>query len=251
MKLSTLNSKLNLLSVGTNSKTSKGDKDNNLTAIMYLSSSDTSGYDVCAGASTPACKQECLLWAGRGQMTSVQEARKRKTIMFFEDQPKFLEYLDNDLNLFRNFCLENNLQGFVRLNGTSDLNFINLIVKEGKDIFQLYPEIQFYDYTKIYDRESSYTNYYLLYSKSELTTVDQVKDLVSNGKNVSVVFESVPANWEGIEVIDGDESDLRPLDKSGVVVGLRAKGLARIGIKKGINSGFVILNNTQINVHQI
>ena len=75
--------------------------------------------------------------------------------MFFEDQPKFLEYLDNDLNLFRNFCLENNLQGFVRLNGTSDLNFINLIVRDNKDIFQLYPEIQFYDYTKIYDRETS------------------------------------------------------------------------------------------------
>ena len=132
------------------------------------------------------------------------------------------------------------MQGFVRLNGTSDLNFINLIVRDNKDIFQLYPEIQFYDYTKIYDRESSYTNYYLLYSKSELTTVDQVKDLVSNGKNVSVVFESVPTSWEGIEVIDGDESDLRPLDKSGVVVGLKAKGIAKSNLKKGIQSGFVI-----------
>ena len=144
------------------------------------------------------------------------------------------------INLFRNFCLENNLQGFVRLNGTSDLNFINLTVRDGKDIFQLYPEIQFYDYTKIYDRESAYTNYYLLYSKSELTTVDQVKDLVSNGKNVSVVFESVLTSWEGIEVIDGDESDLRPLDKSGVVVGLKAKGIAKSNLKKGIQSGFVI-----------
>lgn len=79
-------------------------------------------------------------------------------------------------------------------------------MKECKDIFQLYPEIQFYDYTKIYDRESSMLIiiYYTLNLNWQQSTA---KDLVSNGKNASVVFESVPANWEGIEVIDGDESD--------------------------------------------
>ena len=35
MKLSTLNGKMNLLAIGTNSKTAKGDDDTKLTAIMY------------------------------------------------------------------------------------------------------------------------------------------------------------------------------------------------------------------------
>ncbi len=52
MKLSTLNSKLNLISVGTNSKTSKGDSEDTLTAILYLTPSDISGYgNVCPKAS--------------------------------------------------------------------------------------------------------------------------------------------------------------------------------------------------------
>lgn len=52
MKLSTLNSKLQLISVGTNTKTSKGDTKEKLTAIMYLTPSDLSGYgNVCPKAS--------------------------------------------------------------------------------------------------------------------------------------------------------------------------------------------------------
>ena len=52
MKISTLNSKMKLLSVGTNTKTSKGDSDKELTAILYLTPADLSGYgNVCPKAS--------------------------------------------------------------------------------------------------------------------------------------------------------------------------------------------------------
>jgi hypothetical protein len=51
-----------------------------------------------------------------------------------------------------------------------------------------------------------------------------------------VVFEKVlPATYKGIPVINGDESDVRFMDKPGVVVGLKAKGEA-----KADSSGFVV-----------
>jgi hypothetical protein len=53
---------------------------------------------------------------------------------------------------------------------------------------------------------------------------------------VAVVFEKVlPATYKGVTVINGDESDVRFMDKPGVVVGLKAKGEA-----KSDSSGFVV-----------
>jgi hypothetical protein len=40
------------------------------------------------------------------------------------------------------------LNPLVRPNGTSDIAFENIIVHDGKTIFQLFPDVQFYDYTK-------------------------------------------------------------------------------------------------------
>lgn len=237
MKLTTLNSKLKLFNVGSNAKTKKGDDDDNLTAIMYLASSDISGYDVCEQAS-PQCKAMCLYTAGRGAFTTVQQARINRTKLFFENNKEFLNLLYNEISIFQSYCLDNNLQGNVRLNGTSDLNFINLIIKEDKDIFQLFPNINFYDYTKDYARDSDYTNYYILYSRTEETSEETVKNLIDSNKNVAVVFDEVPSEWNSIKVIDGDKSDLRSNDESGVIVGLKAKGLAKKS--KRTEDGFVI-----------
>ena len=84
--------KLNLISVGTNAKTKKGDTDESLTAIMYLAPNTISGHDVCPSA-TPGCIASCLFTAGRGMMNSVQQARIRKTKLFFEDVHSFVDLL--------------------------------------------------------------------------------------------------------------------------------------------------------------
>ena len=133
---------------GTNSKTSKGDSEKELTAIMYLAPADISGYNVCPKASE-GCKTSCLFTAGRGAMNSVMQARIRKTKLFFENQKEFLNLLTNDLNLFNQYCIDNNFTGYVRLNGTSDITW------ESYDIIQKYPNLKFYDYTKIYNRDIS------------------------------------------------------------------------------------------------
>lgn len=51
-----------------------------------------------------------------------------------------------------------------------------------------------------------------------------------------MVFDRVPAEWNGMRVIDGDEHDLRHLDPRGVIVGLTPKGRKA----KRDTSGFVV-----------
>lgn len=231
--LSSLNGKLNLLAVGTNAKTSKGDSEEALTAIMYLAPHTMSGQDVCP-ASSEGCRAVCLVSAGRGAMTSVQQARIRKTKLFFEDKKKFLELLSTDLKVFKDYCNYVGLQGYVRLNGTSDIKWEYFID------FDNYPNLRFYDYTKISGRDiSEIPNYKLTYSRSENTTDEEIHQSISLGNNVAVVFDEVPESYLDYPVIQGDLSDLRWEDPVGVIVGLKAKGKAKKASVEE-DKGFVI-----------
>lgn len=229
MQLSTINSKMTLLSVGTNAKTKKGDSDLALTAIMYLAPADISGNEVCPSRSE-GCTAACLFTAGRGRMSNVHNARVKKTKRYFDNQPLFLRDLEADLQLFKTYCDQEGLQGYVRLNGTSDLKW------EDHGIFDKYPTLRFYDYTKRDDRnfKNLPINYKLTYSRDENMTTETLKSTVQQ-VNVAVVFDSVPQVYEGIPVIEGDLTDLRWEDPPHVIVGLKAKGMA-----KADNTNFVI-----------
>jgi hypothetical protein len=230
IKLSTLNSKMQLLAVGTNAKTLKGDDDESLTAIMYLAPNTISGYDVCPSAS-PGCIASCLFTAGRGAMSNVVQARTRKTKLFFEDRLTFFKTLVSDLNLFTTYCKDNNVQGYVRLNGTSDIKW------EDFGIIDKFSTLNFYDYTKIPGRDiSKLNNYHLTYSRDERTTDIEIQQSLDNNINVSVVFSEIPVKWKGHKVISGDLSDMRWGDEKGVIIGLKSKGLA-----KSDASGFVVV----------
>lgn len=235
MKISTLNSKLHLLSVGTNAKTKKGDSEEAITAIQYLAPSLNSGYETCAGKSE-GCSAACLFTAGRGAMNSVQQARIKKTKLFFENKELYLTYLNNDLTLLQEYGKEHNMQVYVRLNGTSDLDFISL------NIFQNYPALKFYDYTKIKERLylSLPKNYKLTYSKDERTTNEEILTLIDYA-NIAVVFDEVPSEYLGLPVYEGDLTDLRFEDPLKHIIGLKAKGRA-----KQDTSGFVVKNNISI-----
>ena len=235
MKISTLNSKLHLLSVGTNAKTRRGDSEEAITAIQYLAPSLNSGYETCAGKSE-GCSAACLFTAGRGAMNSVQQARIKKTKLFFENKELYLTYLNNDLTLLQKYGKEHNMQVYVRLNGTSDLDFISL------NIFQKYPTLKFYDYTKIKERLylSLPENYKLTYSRDERTTNEEILTLI-NYANIAVVFDEVPSEYLGLPVYEGDLTDLRFEDPLKHIIGLKAKARA-----KQDTSGFVVKNNISI-----
>lgn len=236
MKLSTLSSKLKLLSVNSNAKTSKSSDlfPDTLTAILYLSPHKLAGHgNVCPHA-TDGCMKTCLYSAGRGKFSTVQQARIKKTKLFFEDNDKFKLNLFSDLHMFYSYCKENNLNGYVRLNGTSDIDWQKIKIS-GKTFFEHFPELSFYDYTKDIKRKAKFSNYNLTFSYNEKVTITEVKAKLKEDINVAVVFDKLPTTWQGMEVVDGDLSDLRPKDKRNVIVGLKAKGLA-----KTIETDFVI-----------
>jgi hypothetical protein len=133
-----------------------------------------------------------------------------------------------------------NLVPCFRLNLTSDLPW-EKIKLNGKTVFDLFPQVTFYDYTKSAQRMTAFltgefpSNYQLTFSRSE-SNEKLVDAILASGGNVAVVFRgSLPENWKGYRVVSGDESDLRFLDPQNVIVGLVEKGKA-----KKDSSGFVI-----------
>jgi hypothetical protein len=81
-------------------------------------------------------------------------------------------------------------------------------------------------------------NYHLTFSRSESNEADCIK-LLDRGVNVAAVFQTVPASWQGFNVIDGDKHDLRQLDPRGpigTVIGLLPKGRKA----KQDTSGFMV-----------
>ena len=133
-----------------------------------------------------------------------------------------------------------------RPNLTSDLEWETIENEQGETLFQKFAETQFYDYTKSFGRMAKFlngdfpSNYHLTFSRSEHNQ-KLCEMVLAMGGNVAVVFRNqLPATWNGFEVVNGDENDLRFLDKSGVVVGLIEKGLAKQDetgfVQEGINS---------------
>lgn len=229
----------NLIGVGNNAKTVKGDGTEYMTAIMYMKpfKSVYKGkvHNICAMAEKAGCAEACLNTAGRGQMNVVQKGRERKTMFYLSDRIGFMDTLIKDITVFSRRQVKNGVKPCVRLNGTSDIQF------EKSGIMSQFPEVQFYDYTKIVKRAYAKLpeNYHLTlsYSEKDPEYAEQVLQAVRDTSvNAAVVFRNeLPDTFHGLEVVDGDKDDLRFLDKRGVIVGLIAKGDA-----KHDTSGFVI-----------
>jgi hypothetical protein len=219
------------------------------TYILHLAPADVSGYETCPKR-TAGCTAACLNLAGRGGMFKrgettnvIQEARIRKTKMFFENRVEFMTLLVKDIELAIKQSKRMNLIPVFRLNGTSDLAFEKYeVVRNGqlfRNMFAAFPEVQFYDYTKILGRKVvDIANYHLTFSAADGNDADVAK-AITQGYNVATVFGikktlPMPETYMGMPVFNGDESDLRFLDPKGVVVGLYAKGKA-----KKDTSGFV------------
>ena len=224
-----------------NPKIQKGTKLGYLSFILHLAPADLSGYNTCPKA-TVGCKSACLNTAGRGGMfkrgestNAIQKARIRKTRYFYEDRVSFFNDLTRDITKGIAMAKKLGLKPVFRLNGTSDLSWEKYEVPNtGLNIFQIFPEVQFYDYTKVLGRKAAYDNYFLIFSQADGNEAD-VNRAIAQGMNVATVFDEVPAEYKGLTVINADETDLRFLDPKGVIAGLKAKGRA-----KKDYSGFVI-----------
>ncbi len=260
-----------------NPKIAKGIKKGFMTFILHLAPAKLSGYEVCPMRSK-GCTMACLNTAGRGGMlgghkgalthddvasgtrNTIQEARIRRTKLFFEARETFMMQLVADIAKAIKWCAKHDLEPVFRLNGTSDIRWetVPCAVKMNGEwhafanVFAAFPHVQFYDYTKIANRKNVPSNYDLTFSLAD-GNHGQALAALKAGMRVAAVFRSVERvrhyMFFGLQltadagksysvpfnVVDGDDSDLRFLEPKGVVVGLYAKGQA-----KRDTSGFVI-----------
>lgn len=218
-------------------KTVKGEKIGYLTAICYLVPDEK----LCPFAKLAGCFDGCLKSAGRGAFNSVQAARAAKTEFFRQNIRAFMLSMCADIWAHQRRAERLGLIPLVRPNGTSDIPFENIQI-DGQTIFQIFADVQFYDYTKHPLRKlegKTAGNYDLTYSFSALTPKTISIKGLSNTANqrTAVVFlnrSDIPSEFRGWPVVDGDDTDVRHIEPRSVVVALYAKGKA-----KADTSGFV------------
>jgi len=228
-----------------NAKTIKGEKQNYKTFILYMAPAyqNDKNINLCSHA-TKGCIESCLFKSGLGGIyTSVQKARIAKSNYFLNDRTNFLLQLKKEISN----AIKNQKDGeklAFRLNGTTDINYEKFKIEDNKNIFDLFPEAQFYDYTKNYVRLEKRIlpkNYHITFSRSETNEAKAI-EMLNLGYNVAAVFDKLPTSYKGYKVINGDETDLRFLDEKNTIVGLKYKKLTGKGAdnSKGIKSNFVI-----------
>lgn len=257
------NFKGKLLTVGAgNPKTAKGAEYGVYTAVMHFAPMKAAGRaNVCPHASA-GCGAACLNTAGRGgifkrgeKTNNIQEARKARTRLFYDDRPHFWALLIREIRAHARKAVAVGLVPVVRLNGTSDIRWESetvdtsgakvrgVTLHKHHNIMSVFSQIQFYDYTKdtarIVEPLQSFlvpSNYHLTASRSETNESEILQALGSRGA-VAVVFDTIkgqalPETWHGFHVVDGDKHDATfmhaaPFAGRGVVIGLRSKGKAR------------------------
>jgi hypothetical protein len=215
--LNTLSRRIKLLTVG-NPKIQKGTGKGYATAGLHLSPAWLSGHNTCANH-TVECAAVCLNTSARGAMPKVQNARLARTKLYYEDRSAFMKALHKDINQFIANAADAKLTPAFRLNLTSDIRW------EVHRLPHEYPDVKWYDYTKIANRVPL-DNYHLTFSFSG-HNLTACKLALANGMNVATPFMKKPSVWLDHPTLDGDEDDLRFLDPPSHIVALKPKGRLR------------------------
>jgi len=219
-----------LSSISTTVKHKKSKKYGELTLSLYLAPAKTSGYEVCPGR-TAECTRLCLNESGMNSMVRndrgdmINRSRIKKTRLFFEEREFFMKWLIFEINAGITKAKKLGFRFSVRLNNTSDINPEEFILN-GKNILEIFPDVQFYDYTKVPARAElmkKYPNYDMTFSYSGYN-MDQCKKMMVNKIRVAFVFKKVvPAEFMGHKVINGDDYDMRHRDPEAAIIGLKYK----------------------------
>ena len=244
-----LNTKLKripLISIDTNAKTVKGQKEGFLTGILYMAPANLSGYNTCGMELIAVCKEACLNTAGLGGVySSIQLARINKAKLYFEHRELFMHNIVLDIKKLIAAASKKGFIPLVRLNGTSDIPWENVPLTvdgiEYPNIMSVFPDLQFYDYTKRANRVDLPKNYDLTFSYSGVLPYQKyVKIAMQNKMRIAVVFRTekqIPKKFLGLNCVSGDNTDIRHIEAGNIIVALYAKGKA-----KKDNTGFVVDN---------
>lgn len=185
--------------------------------------------NVCAFSDS--CAETCVAFSGNGSFSSTIRSRQAKTEFMIHNPYHFMVMLCDELATIHEYTESTAL---VRLNTYSDIRWERIF----PDFMPQLYSIGFYDYTKhpISSRpaESLPGNYLLTYSVSEKTTAQEITKAKAAGRNLAVVvsirsgktkegWRPIPSTWANMPTVDGDLTDDRANDPSGVVVILRRK----------------------------
>jgi len=237
---------MKLLSINHDTKTIKGLEKGYLTGIMYLAPYTLGGKNLCPFAKAAGCINACLYTAGRGIFNNVQNARLNRTKLYHRDINAFMNQLAIEITALEKTAIKKGLIPVIRLNGTSDIEWENIRFNyefihnkiRSVTIFELFPDIQFYDYTKNPNRDQLPKNYDLTFSYSNKPEFQKFNEIaIKKSMRLAAVFsdQNLPAYFMGLPVLNGDESDLTFLAPKNTILGLYAKGKA-----KKDTSGFII-----------
>lgn len=205
--------------INSSAKIVKGKKENFDTLVLYLSASKNAGIDICKSACAQ-CRALCLVASGRAEMESGRDPSKRKIaiarviktwlVVFNPLVAKKLIQSEIEKESKRSARIGN--QFAIRLNGTSDLDF--------SEIIRANPEKTFYDYTKRnLDSIERFENYSLTYSYANFSSarIKQYKEAHKRGINIAVAISKADFQ-EAIDshsnAFNADSSDLRFRDKT-------------------------------------
>jgi hypothetical protein len=181
--------------------------------IINLLPANQSGINLCMCA-TKHCAATCLHTAGSVQfLINKTLGRLRKTWFLALDRNKAFRQIVGQIQAKKNSIDKKNAkskkeyhQMIVRLNGTSDLIWRVLTGEGGKNIFDMFPDIKFYDYSKdqsemdnfirgeIVDEDGQNLgkfppNYHLTLSYGGLGgNVENYKRTLEAGENLAVPF---------------------------------------------------------------
>ena len=215
-----------LAGLSQSAKMHKSYENGTLTLCLYLAPSTMSGHNVCP--KSDMCKDLCLNGSGRNKMdifangfehSKINQSRIKKTKLFFEDREKFMLTLIQEIENGLKKAKELNMSFSVRLNGTSDISplaFKHKDVFAGQNILEIFPDVQFYDYTKVFNRinlPTIYPNYDITFS-FDGSNWDECEEYLKMGGKVAMVFDTdnMPQSYKGYPLHDANEYDMRYLD---------------------------------------
>lgn len=222
---------------------------------MHLAPSTMSGRNVCPNSEH--CKDFCLNGSGRNKIdilvrgeeeSIINNARIKRTDAFYKKRDLFMQTLIHEIDVAQKRAKKHGREFAVRLNGTSDLS--PLVFKyKGKNILEWFPNVQFYDYTKVPTRFRmlrKYKNYDLTFSFDGYNW-DKCEEILQQGGKVAVIFENhnMPKKFKGYNVIDANGYDMRYLDPGKTIMGLHYHSTAndyKNGKYEKPNAKGIILN---------
>lgn len=212
--------------------------------LLYLKPVEVDG--ICMCPKCEHCKANCLVGAGRarifkgakGEESHILRAKRIRSELYLYNRKVFMQLLVSEMNSAMNRAKKLGLGFMARMNGTSDLS-LKAFRLEGKPIYEIFPDVQFCEYTKVFkyiEQTLNVLNVDYTFSFDGYNW-DDCKKALDLGRRVAVVFKGkLPKMFNGYKVVNGDISDVRCDDGKNVIVGLKYKQTSN----KDISTEFIV-----------